>query len=108
MHQTPPDTTRHAPDTTRHYQTCTRQCLIGWQWSCDDLKSYTADPDFLRPQADERTDEGNPRGPRGPNKRDPGIQDPAFFAIFFSKTRKLKIRKKYPNVKFLENLEKYW
>ena len=24
MHQTPPDTTRHAPDTTRHYQTCTR------------------------------------------------------------------------------------
>ena len=36
MHQTPPDTTRHAPDTTRHYQTYDRQCLIRWQWSCDD------------------------------------------------------------------------
>ena len=55
MHQTPPDTTRHAPDTTRHYQTCTRQCLIGWQWSCDDLKSYTAGPDFSCPEANGRT-----------------------------------------------------
>ena len=34
---TPPDTTRHASDTTRHHQTCTRQYLIGWQWSFVDL-----------------------------------------------------------------------
>ena len=41
-----------------------RQCLIGWQWSCD---VYSWSRFFLR--TDKRTNEGNPRGPRGPKKK---------------------------------------
>ena len=61
-------TTRHASDNTRHHQTCTRQCLIGWQWSCDDLIIYRAVQLIQIFLADGRAVEHVPRGPRGPKK----------------------------------------
>ena len=39
MHQTPPDTTRHAPDTTRHAPDPTVYNMWGLTWFWDDLKA---------------------------------------------------------------------